>query len=175
MFSLPSVMAPAARSRATAVHSRGPVKYSAVLVPHEVGRPGMWQRSLYASGTPWSAPRQRPAVASASSARAAASAPSASTVMKLLIVPSNRAIRSRKSRVASTGEIFFARMASASETSVQSLTVSLLLLGARLERGDEVRWLLGQREVSARALDQRGEAGDIRFQVTIAIGHGGSR
>ena len=46
MLSLPSVIAPAARKRLTAVASCSAMKYSAVLVPHEVGRPRMWQRSL---------------------------------------------------------------------------------------------------------------------------------
>jgi hypothetical protein len=36
----------ASRRRATAVHSKGEVKYSRVRVPQEVGRPGTWQRSL---------------------------------------------------------------------------------------------------------------------------------
>jgi len=46
MLSLPKVTTPAARNRATAVHSIGDVKYSRVFVPHDVGRPGTWQRSL---------------------------------------------------------------------------------------------------------------------------------
>src|SRR4030095_7689561 len=41
MLSLPRVTAPASRSRAVAVHSLGTVKYSRVLVPHDVGRPGI--------------------------------------------------------------------------------------------------------------------------------------
>ena len=39
MLSLPRYTAPAARSRVTAVQSCSAVKYSAVAVPHEVGRP----------------------------------------------------------------------------------------------------------------------------------------
>ena len=52
MLSLPSVTAPAATSRATAVQSCSSRKYSAVRVPQEVGQPWMKHRSLKASGTP---------------------------------------------------------------------------------------------------------------------------
>src|SRR5438094_275702 len=104
MLSLPSVTAPASRRRFTAVHSCSAEKYSRVAVPHDVGSPRTWQRSLYASGTPWNGPRESPAASSASSSRALARAPSASTVMKLRILASSRAMRSRHSRVTSTGE-----------------------------------------------------------------------
>src|SRR6266571_1919707 len=46
MFSLPSVIAPARARRATAVHSTGDTKYSAVFVPQLDGSPGTAQRSL---------------------------------------------------------------------------------------------------------------------------------
>ena len=75
MLSLPSVTAPAAASRATTVQSCSARKYSAVLVPQEVGSPRMKHRSLKASGTPWSGPRRAPRRGSASSRRAVASAP----------------------------------------------------------------------------------------------------
>src|SRR5262245_60330157 len=52
MLSLPSVMAPAATRRADAVQSCSATKYSRVFVPHEVGQPRRWQRSLSPSGTP---------------------------------------------------------------------------------------------------------------------------
>src|SRR5438034_1396839 len=42
---------------------------------------------------PWNGPRERPADSSASSSRAVARAPSASTVMKLRILPASRATR----------------------------------------------------------------------------------
>ena len=103
MLSLPRVTAPAPTSRATAVQSCSAVKYRAVRVPQEVGNPWMKQRSLNAIGTPWSGPRAscRPV---ASRRRAAASAPSASTVMKARSRPSRRSTRARHSRVASTRE-----------------------------------------------------------------------
>ncbi len=117
MLSLPRVTAPAATSRATAVQSCSAVKYSAVRVPQEVGSPRMKQRSLNASGTPWSGPRValRPA---ASRRRAAASAPSASTVMKARSRPSSRSTRARHARVASTGESWPAWIAAASAVMV---------------------------------------------------------
>src|SRR3982074_2190504 len=82
MLSLPRDTAPAARSRVTAVQYWSAVKYSAVRVPQEVGRPRMKQRSLNASGTPWSGPRHRPRPASSSRRRAAASARSAAPVVE---------------------------------------------------------------------------------------------
>src|SRR5207248_8068007 len=123
------------------------------LVPHDVGSPGTWHRSLYARGTPWSGPRQRPAAASASSVRAAASAPSASTVMKLRMAPSSRAMRSRYARVASTGEICFARIAPASATSVRSVTAAFVS-GAVVQRGGEVGRLFAERQHGAHPLDE---------------------
>src|SRR5258705_12740570 len=168
MLSLPSVTAPASRRRATAVHSRGDVKYSRVLVPHEVGSPGMWQRSLWASGTPCSGPRDRPAISSVSSARAAARAPSASTVMKARIRPSRRSMRVRCSWVASTGEIFRVAIARASVAMVQSVTALVLLA---LERDREAGRLLGQGKIGRRALDGGGEIRHLRADQPLWITH----
>src|SRR5882672_9018531 len=45
MLSLPSVTAPAAVRRATAVAAWSLGEYAAVLVPHDVGKPTTWKRS----------------------------------------------------------------------------------------------------------------------------------
>src|SRR5436309_2171207 len=144
MLSLPSVTAPASRRRFTAVHSCSAEKYSRVAVPHDVGSPRTWQRSLYASGTPWNGPRESPAASSASSSRAVARAPSASTVMKLRILASSRAMRSRHSRVTSTGETWRPAIAPPSVVIVQSVTL-LPHVGVTLEDDGEPGGLLGQR------------------------------
>src|SRR5207244_2685285 len=133
MLSLPRPTAPACRSRRTASHSRTSTKYSRVLVPHEVGSPGTWQRSFHAIGTPASGPPGRPAASSRSRAAAAASAPSASTVMKARRARSRRSIRLRDSRTISTGETRRARTADASAASVQSPPLRF-----GLERGQPV-------------------------------------
>src|SRR5262245_56475713 len=171
MLSLPSVIAPACRKRAVAVHSIVGAKYSRVFVPHEVGRPGTWQRSLYASGTPCSGPRLRPEASSASSARAEARAPSGSRVMNAWMRPSRRSIRVRHSRVASTGEILRAAIARPSVCAVQSVT---RLVGGRrlaLERQHEAGRLLGDREIGRRPLDRGRETGGVGAHAILRIVH----
>ena len=123
MFSLPSVTAPAACRRATAVESRSLRKYSAVFVPHDVGRPTHVEEILVRQRDAVQRPAARLARArSASSARARASAPSASRVMNACRRPSRRAMRSRQACVASTAETLRAAMAAASSTRVRSVT-----------------------------------------------------
>src|SRR5262249_11819798 len=170
MFSLPRVTAPASRRRAAAVHSTGAVKYSRVFVPHEVGRPARWQRSLYASGTPCSGPRLRPAASSASRARAVARAPLASSVMSACRRPSRRAMRSRQACVASTGEILRAAISRARVWIVQSVT-ALVRARLALEGLDEAGWLLGDRQVGGDSLDGGREACDVGAHTVFLPTH----
>src|ERR1700675_5044785 len=151
MLSLPKLMPPASRSRRAAVHSPAPTKYSGVRVPHDVGKPCRWQRSLKPSGTPWSGPRQRPAAASASRERAAWSAASSSRRMKARIRPSHLWILARQRSTASTGEIRRLLMSAARPDRLSSLIPRRLLLA--LEGGDEPRRLFGERELARQALD----------------------
>src|SRR5438034_9920877 len=132
--------------------------------------PRTWQRSLYASGTPWNGPRESPAASSASSSRAVARAPSASTVMKLRILASSRAMRSRHSRVTSTGETWRPAIAPPSVVIVQSVTL-LPHVGVTLEDDGEPGGLLGQREVSGETLDRGRKVGDVHSFSTTGLAH----
>src|SRR5438876_11559883 len=166
MLSLPRPTAPARRSRRTASHSRASTKYSRVLVPHEVGSPGTWQRSFHAIGTPASGPPGRPAPSSRSSAAAVASAPSVSTVMKARRAASWRSIRPRDSRTISTGETRRAARADASAAIVHSPPLRF-----GLEHGHEPRRLLGEGEIGRGALDPGGGARERRAEHALPVGH----
>ena len=74
------------------------------------GPPPQTKRSLWASGTPWSGPRERPALTSASRIRAVRIAASPSTWRKAWSRGPSVSIRARHASVASTGEISRARI-----------------------------------------------------------------
>src|SRR5713101_2762936 len=168
MLSLPRLMPPASRRRRAAEHSVAETKYSGVRVPHEVGSPRTEQRSLKASGTPWSGPRQRPAAASASSARAALSAPSSSRRMNAWRRLSHFRMRPRLRSTTSTGEIRPARMSSARPTRVSSLIPRRALLA--LEDGDEACRLLAKRELARQPPDHTGHLCRLR-PLLSQLGH----
>src|SRR5712691_8377638 len=164
MLSLPRLMAPASSRRRAAVHSCDELKYSAVLVPQEVGRPSRWQRSLKATGTPCSGPRQRPAAPSASRVRAALRAPDSSRRMKARIRLSSRRTRSRQLPTASTGDMRRVRMAAAMVTRLRSLIVWGVLWGLRravFQGGHEAGGLFGQGQLAGQPLDDAGQVGQL--------------
>src|SRR5262249_9105354 len=119
---------------------------------------------------PCGGPRLRPAASSASSARAVARAPSASTVMKACRRPSRRAMRSRQACVASTGEILRAAISRARVWSVQSVK-ALVRARLALERVHEAGRLLGNREVGGDSLDGGREAGDVGAHTVFLPTH----
>src|SRR5947207_4671237 len=164
MLSLPRLMAPASSRRRAAVHSCEEVKYSAVFVPQEVGRPCRWQRSLKATGTPCSGPCHRPAAASASRAFAAPSAPDSSRRMKARIRLSSRRTRSRQLPTASTGDMRRVRMAAAMVTRLRSLILSGVLWALRravFQGGLETGRLFGQGQFAGQPLDDAGQVGQL--------------
>ena len=73
--------------------------------------------------------------------------------------------------MASSDEIFLARMSLASETTVQSVTAEVLGVGAGFERGGKVRGFFAERKGGARALDEPGEIGGVRAHASLRIGH----
>ena len=73
-------------------------------------------------GAPWNGPRQRPAVISASAARAAFSARSGVNAMKALYLPSWRSMRASNAVAYSTGDSFFARISRAISTALVKQT-----------------------------------------------------
>jgi hypothetical protein len=94
---LPSSSAPAARSRATTVASRGGVMPSSAGEPAVVAmRSALAMLSLISTGKPCSGPRSRPAARSASSRMASASASglSSSTLARCGPAASSRLMRS---------------------------------------------------------------------------------
>ena len=102
---LPRMTAPASRRRAATGESMSHGWFSStVKLPSSVGIPLARMRSLIDTGTPSSAPSADFASQRASLARAAASAPSASTRTKALYSGLKRSMRCRTSRQASTGE-----------------------------------------------------------------------
>ena len=92
---LPTMTAPAARSRSTTVASYGGRQPSRIFDEHVVGMPRVHMLSLSATGTPASGPGSRPAATASSTARAAARASSASTRLKAWISASRAAIAAR--------------------------------------------------------------------------------
>src|SRR5215475_14327794 len=169
MLSLPRLTAPASSSRRAAVHSVGEVKYPGIRVPHEVGSPSRWQRSLSPTGTPWSGPRHRPAAASSSSARARRRAASSSSVMKAWIRSSCLRIRSRQRSTATTGESVRARIAEAMAIRLESAIGCRVLLA--LQGHDEACRLLGKGELPRQPLDHAGHACHLRLLRSL-LGHG---
>ena len=96
---LPTITAPAARSRATTGASRRAGASPGSVEPARVGRPSTSMMSLTPTGMPWSGPR---GPAASSSARACARAPSSSSSANAPSAAVARA-RSRHASVSSTG------------------------------------------------------------------------
>src|SRR5207253_8488157 len=99
---------------------------------------------------------RRPPARSASSARARARAPSASSVMNARSRRSSRALRSRQASVASSAETLRAAIAEASSPRVRSVTRR-----SGVERRDEIRRLLAEGELAAHALYGAGQGGEV--------------
>ena len=135
MLVLPRIGSPASLSLRTTVASYGGTQPSRIFEPHVVGRPSVASTSLTAMGTPSSAEARRPAARRSSDARAAASAPSASTWRKACTCPSTAEMRSRKAWVSSTLVVSPAARASA--------------------RAAALRWISGSFGASAEALTAR--------------------
>ena len=91
VFVLPRRTKPASRSRRTTAASLVGTLSASAFVEYVVRRPAVSCRSLTGSGTPWNGASD----ATDSAARAAASAPSASTVTYAFSCGSSRSIRSR--------------------------------------------------------------------------------
>src|SRR5215469_12755117 len=104
MFVLPRMMTPASRSRLVTVASYGGRQPSRILEPQVVGMSAVVMTSLSASGTPASRPSGSPAARLRSTARAAATAPSAATCRNACTWGSTAAIRSRCAWVTSTAD-----------------------------------------------------------------------
>ena len=94
------------------------------------------------------------------------SAPSRSTVMNARSVPSKQSMRSRQPRVTSVGEMGRARMASASDDSVQSL-----IGGQLFERAEEPGRLLHERQLDRRPLDHRRAVRKRHLRLARFFGH----
>src|SRR6266704_3502317 len=126
MFVLPRITRPAARSRVTIVASYGGRQPSRIFDPQVVGTPLVVNTSLTATGTPASGPGLSPAARRASTAAAAASAPSESTCRNACTRSSTAAIRSRCARVTSTDETSRAAISAASSAAglrIRSVTL----------------------------------------------------
>src|SRR5262245_12390250 len=169
-------MAPAPSRSAIAVASCSARKYSGTAEPHAAARPPHTNRSLWASGTPWSGPRARPAFASASRTRAVRSAPSASTWTKARSRGPRASMRARHSSVASTGEISLARIRAASAARLVSITAGRLRIRGRLagwrtrlEGRREACRLLGEPEIRGGSLDPGDEVGKYALPGTLGV------
>ncbi len=91
---LPMMIAPAARRRATAQASSPGTRSSRTRELAVVGTPATWITSLTETGTPWRAPRNRPARCSTSSRSASARASRVRTMVKAWSAGSRAATRS---------------------------------------------------------------------------------
>jgi len=96
--------APARFRRATTVASFVGTWLRWIVMPAAVATPSVLHRSLTATGTPCSGPREVPEAVSASRRAASASARSAVSVAKLRSLRSILAMRSSIDRVSSTDE-----------------------------------------------------------------------
>ena len=102
--SLPTMMAPAWRSRAITAASCFATLSSRIFEWHVVGRPATSMMSFTPMGTPCSGPRTRLAAISFSAARAASIAASASSRMKACSRGSSRSMRASRLVSSSTGD-----------------------------------------------------------------------
>ena len=110
---LPTITAPAARSRVTTVASYGGFHPSRMRDEHVVGMPRVQRLSFKATGTPASGPGSSPATTLASTAAAASCASSTSTRLKAWISSSRLAMAARCSSSTSTALRSPARTAAA--------------------------------------------------------------
>src|SRR5437867_988263 len=141
---LPRTIAPAARSRVTAVASTLGRVWAKGRAPPVVGRPATSKMSLTPTGTPCSGPRSRPSRASASRSRAVARAPRSSTCAHALRPPSRARMRARHASTSSTGLKVPTRIAAAASRtpSAESSVDRIENLGDDFEppeRGHQVR------------------------------------
>jgi len=113
---LPTRIAPAAFSRATAGESVTGTLSASATEPNVVRTPAVLTRSLTANGTPCSGGSGSPSMTAASALQAAARASSAQTVINALSEDCEASMRASASSTSSTGEIPFLATRSASST-----------------------------------------------------------
>ena len=121
MLVLPTMTAPACRSRLVTVDSYGGCQPARMREPQVVGMPTVVNTSLTATGTPASGPSGSPWRRRSSISAAWASALSAATCRKACTRSSTAAIRSRCARVTSAAET--SRAASAADSSAALMRI----------------------------------------------------
>src|SRR5450755_2733289 len=154
MLVLPTMTMPASRSLRTTVASYGGRQPSRIFEPHVVGTPCIASTSFNASGTPASGPRVAPAARRASTAAAAASAPSASTYKNACRRESTAPIRSRCAWVTSTADAVPDAMVAAVWAAVSPVSsVTALLLVQHARHSEPL--ILGRRRTAQRSLGRK--------------------
>ena len=111
---LPTMMAPACFSRATATASVSGTWSLKISEPQVVRMPAVGTRSLTATGMPCNGPSVSPRITAASAARACVLAASAATVMKAFRTGWLRSMRPSVASINSTGESWRLRISAAS-------------------------------------------------------------
>ena len=104
MLVLPTITAPAARSRAATAPSAAGTKSSKRRDPPVERMPAVHASSFRATGRPCSAPRGSPAATAASARRASSRACAPATVMNACSVGSSASMRSRLASTSSTDD-----------------------------------------------------------------------
>jgi hypothetical protein len=160
-FVLPTITAPARRSRPVTTASAATGSFDATCDPAVVGTPAWSIRSFSAMGIPCSGPRSWPPASSASACRASARAASAVTAIKARRASLRASMRARHASASASDDSDRARSlrpASTMSSEAMSTPTIVLVIGGRA--GELVRRLMPVRGAQARgrgrqAVEQR--------------------